>query len=199
MENNQMQNQQMNAKAVPPQMNHGGHEMFDVHEVLSGAINTMNTYTMLNEHISDPELRDILERQKTFMQEEYNITLECFKTGQPPSKPTQSYKMKQNNQLENNRSNLLQEEEAFQLLNGTENGVFSNLYGQWAGTIHTSAYFPSKLEAWLALGGDQQPVKFDFAAWLNGEDFPVSEVTGIIDTDIPFVHMEKADWFKGNK
>ncbi|MCT1903040.1 spore coat protein [Oceanobacillus sojae] len=99
MENNQMQNQQMNAKAVPPQMNHGGHEMFDVHEVLSGAINTMNTYTMLNEHISDPELRDILERQKTFMQEEYNITLECFKTGQPPSKPTQSYKMKQNNQF----------------------------------------------------------------------------------------------------
>lgn len=97
MENNQMQNEQMNTNAVPPQMNHGGHEMFDVHEVLSGAINTMNTYTMLNEHIKDPELRDILERQKAFMQDEYNITLECFKTGQDPAKPTQSYKMKQDN------------------------------------------------------------------------------------------------------
>lgn len=101
--------------------------------------------------------------------------------------------------MESNRSSSLQGEEAFQLLNGTENGVFSNLYGQWAGTIHTSGYFPSKLEAWLAIGGDQQPVKFDFAAWLNGEDFPISEVAGIVDTDIPFVHMEKADWYKKNK
>lgn len=97
MENNQMQNEQMNTNAVPPQMNHGGHEMFDVHEVLSGAINTMNTFTMLNEHVRDPELRDILERQKAFMQEEYNITLESFKTGQKPAQPTQTYEMKQDN------------------------------------------------------------------------------------------------------
>ncbi|MFD1065854.1 C45 family autoproteolytic acyltransferase/hydolase [Oceanobacillus locisalsi] len=98
--------------------------------------------------------------------------------------------------MENHSSNLLNKEEAFQLLNGTENGVFSKLYGQWAGTIHTSAYFPSTLEAWLALGGDQQPVTFDFASWLKGNDFPISEMTGMIDTAIPFVHMEKADWFK---
>ncbi|WP_080873944.1 C45 family autoproteolytic acyltransferase/hydolase [Oceanobacillus timonensis] len=98
--------------------------------------------------------------------------------------------------MENHQSSLLNKEEAFQLLNGTENGVFSKLYGQWAGTIHTSAYFPSTLEAWLALGGDQQPVIFDFASWLKGNDFPISAVTGTIDTDIPFVHMEKADWFK---
>ncbi|GIO21503.1 C45 family autoproteolytic acyltransferase/hydolase [Oceanobacillus sp. J11TS1] len=90
-------------------------------------------------------------------------------------------------------------DEAFQLLNGTENGVFSKLYGQWAGTIHTAAYFPQKLEAWLALGGDQQPVKFDFASWLNGDDFSASKVTGTIDTEIPFVHMEKADWFRTKK
>ncbi len=31
------------------------------------------------------------------MADEYNITLECFKTGQDPAKPTQSYKMKQGN------------------------------------------------------------------------------------------------------
>jgi predicted choloylglycine hydrolase len=87
-------------------------------------------------------------------------------------------------------------DEAFKLLNDTDQGVFSKLYGDWAGTIHTSAYIPSKLETWYALGGDQEPKKFDFAAWLNGNDFPVARVEGEVDTEIPFVNMEKADWFK---
>ncbi|MGC5774446.1 spore coat protein [Paenibacillus pabuli] len=94
----QLQNHQnIETGTVPPQLNHGGHEMFDVHEVLAGSINTMNTYTLLSQHVKDPELRDILQRQKQFMTDEYNITLECFKTGQDPSKPTQSYKMNQGN------------------------------------------------------------------------------------------------------
>ncbi|MET3942286.1 spore coat protein CotF [Paenibacillus sp. PvP094] len=94
----QLQNHQnIETGTIPPQLNHGGHEMFDVHEVLAGAINTLNTYTMLSQHVQDPELRDILLRQKQFMSEEYNITLECFRTGQDPSKPTQSYKMSQDN------------------------------------------------------------------------------------------------------
>lgn len=94
----QLQNHQnIETGTIPPQLNHGGHEMFDVHEVLAGAINTLNTYTMLSQHVKDPELRDILLRQKQFMSEEYNITLECFRTGQDPSKPTQSYKMSQDN------------------------------------------------------------------------------------------------------
>jgi len=94
----QMQNHQnIETGTVPPQLNHGGHEMFDVHEVLAGAINTLNTYTMLSQHVKDPELRDILLRQKQFMSEEYNITLECFRTGQDPSKPTQSNMMSQDN------------------------------------------------------------------------------------------------------
>ncbi|MGG4342106.1 spore coat protein [Paenibacillus lautus] len=98
MQFEQSQNHQnMETGTIPPQMNHGGHEMFDVHEVLAGAINTMNTYTILSGHVQDPELRDILQRQQQFMADEYNITLECFKTGQDPSKPTQSYKMKQGN------------------------------------------------------------------------------------------------------
>lgn len=78
-------------------MNHGGHEVFDVHEVLSGAIGTLNTYTLLRQHVQDQELLDILDRQYQFIQDEYNISLECFKTGQDPSKPTQSYKMNQGN------------------------------------------------------------------------------------------------------
>ncbi|MFK0521665.1 spore coat protein [Paenibacillus illinoisensis] len=94
----QLQNHQnIETGTIPPQLNHGGHEVFDVHEVLAGAINTLNTYTMLSQHVKDPELRDILLRQKQFMSEEYNITLECFRTGQDPSKPTQSYKMSQDN------------------------------------------------------------------------------------------------------
>ncbi|QJX64730.1 spore coat protein [Niallia circulans] len=78
-------------------MNHGGHEMFDVHEVLVGAINTMNLYKLLGNHIQDPELRDIQNRQYQFIQEEYNLTLECFQTGQPPAKRTEPYMMKENN------------------------------------------------------------------------------------------------------
>ncbi|MDF1996737.1 spore coat protein [Peribacillus frigoritolerans] len=89
--------QNMQTGAIPPQMNHGGHEVFDVHEVLSGAIGTLNTYTLLRQHIQDQELLDILDRQYQFIQDEYNISLECFQTGQDPSKPTQSYKMNQGN------------------------------------------------------------------------------------------------------
>ncbi|WP_144528517.1 spore coat protein [Peribacillus simplex] len=89
--------QNMQTGAIPPQMNHGGHELFDVHEVLSGTIGTLNTYTLLRQHIQDQELLDILDRQYQFIQDEYNITLECFQSGQDPSKRTQSYKMNQGN------------------------------------------------------------------------------------------------------
>ncbi|MEH7501331.1 spore coat protein [Neobacillus drentensis] len=99
MQNQQQEqmHQNMHTGAVPPQMNHGGHELFDVHEVLSGSIGTINSYMLLRQHVKDPELLDILDRQYQFMQDEYNITLECFKTGQDPSKPTGKYMMKQDN------------------------------------------------------------------------------------------------------
>lgn len=89
--------QNMHTGNVPQQMNHGGHEVFDVHEVLSGTIGTLNQYTLLSQHIKDPELLDILNRQFQFIQDEYNITLECFTSGQDPSKRTQSYNMNQDN------------------------------------------------------------------------------------------------------
>lgn len=99
-----MQNQQgqqmhpnMHTGAVPQQLNHGGHEVFDLHEVLSGTIGTMNQYLMLRQHVKDPELLNILDRQYQFMQNEYNTTVECFQSGQDPSQPTQSYKMTQGN------------------------------------------------------------------------------------------------------
>ncbi|XXM72166.1 C45 family autoproteolytic acyltransferase/hydrolase [Lysinibacillus sphaericus] len=88
-------------------------------------------------------------------------------------------------------------EEAFRLLNGSGRGVFSDLYGSWAGTIHTSAYLPGEMKAWFALGGDREPVVFDFDKWLKGEDITRTQITGEVDTDIPFVHIDEgADWFK---
>lgn len=98
MQNQQGQtHQNMHTGNIPQHMNHGGHEVFDVQEVLSGTIGTLNSYTLLRQHVQDPELKDILERQYQFIQDEYNTTVECFKSGQDPSKPTQSYKMKQGN------------------------------------------------------------------------------------------------------
>ncbi|QED47830.1 spore coat protein [Cytobacillus dafuensis] len=89
--------QNMHTGMVPPQQNHGGHEVFDVHEVLSGTIGTLNLYTMLRPSVKDQELQTILDRQYQFIQSEYNTTVDCFKSGQDPSVPTQSYKMTQDN------------------------------------------------------------------------------------------------------
>ncbi|WP_431312213.1 spore coat protein [Sporosarcina trichiuri] len=89
--------QNMQTGAVPQNMNHGGHEMFDVHEILSAAIGALNQSILLRPHVKDPELLDILDRQYRFMLDEYNITVESFKTGKDPSHPTQSYKMQTDN------------------------------------------------------------------------------------------------------
>ena len=89
--------QNMHTGSVPPQLNHGGHEVIDLNEVLGAAIGAMNSYMLLRQHVKDPELLDILDRQYKFMQDEYNITVECFKTGQNPSHPTSKYMMNQGN------------------------------------------------------------------------------------------------------
>ncbi|WP_226037759.1 C45 family autoproteolytic acyltransferase/hydolase [Aquibacillus saliphilus] len=86
--------------------------------------------------------------------------------------------------------------DAFRLFNDTGKGVFSTEYQNWAGTIHTSAYFPNQLESWFVLGGNQEPTTFDFFEWLQDKDIMLSRVIGEVDTDIPFAHMDKhADWF----
>ncbi|RLQ93785.1 C45 family autoproteolytic acyltransferase/hydolase [Falsibacillus albus] len=87
--------------------------------------------------------------------------------------------------------------DAFRMMNDRNKGVFSDLYSSWAGTIHTSAYFPNELRAWMALGGDREPVELDFGKWLKGEDLDIDRLTGEVDTDIPFLHMDEgADWFR---
>nr|WP_198044701.1 spore coat protein [Lysinibacillus timonensis] len=93
-----MQQQQMTGQTnMPLSMNHGAHEVLDVHEVLSASIGALNGFIFLRPHVQDQELLNILDRQYAFMLDEYNITAECFKTGQDPSHPTRSYKMQMGN------------------------------------------------------------------------------------------------------
>ncbi|WP_040224781.1 C45 family autoproteolytic acyltransferase/hydolase [Bhargavaea cecembensis] len=80
---------------------------------------------------------------------------------------------------------------AWRLLNDRERGVFADNYKSWAGTIHTSAYFPETLTAWFALGGDTEPVAFDFGRWLKGENFERETVSGTVDTDIGFANADR--------
>lgn len=87
----------MQTGAVPPSMNHGGHELFDVHAVLSATIGNLNQMMILRPHVKDKELLDILDRQYRFTLDEYNITVEAFKTGRDPSHPTGRYEMQQEN------------------------------------------------------------------------------------------------------
>jgi len=87
----------MHTGPIPQEMNHGGHELFDIHEALGGTIGALNQAMLLRPHVQDPELLDILDRQYRFTLDEYNITVEAFKTGRDPSHPTGSYEMKEGN------------------------------------------------------------------------------------------------------
>ncbi|PBB06990.1 MULTISPECIES: C45 family autoproteolytic acyltransferase/hydolase [Salimicrobium] len=79
---------------------------------------------------------------------------------------------------------------SYQLLNNTDEQVFSYKYGAWAGTIHTAAYLPEKKQAWFTHGADRLPMLFNFEDWLNGEDTKARKVKGYIDSPHPFVNME---------
>jgi len=103
--------------------------------------------------------------------------------------------MKRMDAINLSRGELNNAMDAFRLMNDTDKGVFSKLYSNWAGTIHTSGYLPKEMKTWFALGGDQTPVEFDFGKWLKGEDIKLARITGEVDTDIPFVHMDKGAYW----
>nr|WP_270182023.1 spore coat protein [Alkalihalobacillus sp. CinArs1] len=79
--------------------NHGGHELFDAHEIISGIINLLDQYQMYEQHIQDPELKSILQHQSKFITTMYNSIVQCFQTGQDPVNPTGNYKMQQSNEV----------------------------------------------------------------------------------------------------
>ncbi|GAA0301470.1 putative choloylglycine hydrolase [Gracilibacillus halotolerans] len=99
------------------------------------------------------------------------------------------------NVLETETKQEMNAKEAYYLLNDLDKGLFSTDYRNWAGTIHTSAYFPTTLSVWFALGNNKNPSTLDFSSWVQGKDFDDILLSGEIDTDIPFLHMERADWF----
>lgn len=82
------------------QMNHGAHEILDVHEVLHGMVGAFNEYLMCEQNIKDQELLGILQHQRQFMTNEYNLLVECLKTGKEPSRGTTVYKMDQSNEVQ---------------------------------------------------------------------------------------------------
>ncbi|MEC0127583.1 hypothetical protein [Paenibacillus pabuli] len=45
---------------LTPQMNHGGHEIYDVHEILEGAINVLDQYMLFRTFVQDNEFLGIL-------------------------------------------------------------------------------------------------------------------------------------------
>jgi spore coat protein CotF len=98
---NQQNNTQFQNNAQPGmnQMNknHGGHELFDAHEVIGGIVSMLDQYQMYDQHIQDPELKDIVQRQTAFVTTMYNTIVGSFSTGRDPQVPTQQYKMMQNN------------------------------------------------------------------------------------------------------
>ncbi|NGP46486.1 spore coat protein [Bacillaceae bacterium SIJ1] len=88
-----------NQQPVPANMNHGGHEVFDLHEVLAGQINVMDQFMMFRQYIKDQELIDILDRQYQFIMEQYNILVDAFSTGADPQQKTGQYEMKMSNDV----------------------------------------------------------------------------------------------------
>ncbi|WP_439098690.1 spore coat protein [Metabacillus sp. HB246100] len=100
MMQNQMNQQGMQQSPnMQPKMNHGGHEMFDAHEIIAGMINILDQYQMYEQFIKDPELKNILQRQYTFINDTYNVMVEAFSSGKKPSHPTQTYNMQQSNDI----------------------------------------------------------------------------------------------------
>ena len=99
MHNQENQPNLNQSTSMPSEISHGGHELFDAQEVLSSVIGVLDQYTMFRPQIKCQELQGILEGQYSFIQDEYNVTLETFKTGAKPSHSITSYNMEQNNNV----------------------------------------------------------------------------------------------------
>ena len=50
----------------------GAHEVMEVHEVLTGSINAINTFQLYRPHVQDQQLSQMLDHQMQFMIQEYN-------------------------------------------------------------------------------------------------------------------------------
>lgn len=50
----------------------GAHEIMEAHEVLTNTISSMNIFNLLRDQVTDQELSQIMDRQISFMEKEYN-------------------------------------------------------------------------------------------------------------------------------
>lgn len=98
-----MLNQEIHAFANPAptnlSMDHGGHELFDMEEVIAGVVNVLDQYMIFRQYVQCQELLGILDRQYQALLDSYNITVESFSTGQPPTHAIVPYKMQQSSQV----------------------------------------------------------------------------------------------------
>jgi spore coat protein CotF len=99
--NNVMQktNSQPASSQMTPVLNHGGHELFECHEILAHFIGLLDQYALFDGFIQEQELKNILHRQQQYITDLYNISVEAFMTGSKPSHPTQTYLMNQDHQV----------------------------------------------------------------------------------------------------
>lgn len=84
---------------MPDQQNHGGHELLDAHEAITGLSGGLEQYLLYDQHIQDPALKTMLQQHKTFLTALYNTIVETLQTGQEPTVKTQVYKMTQPNDV----------------------------------------------------------------------------------------------------
>jgi spore coat protein CotF len=90
---------QQNIQTGTVTYNHGGHEVNDVNEILSGMIGALEQYALFRENMKDQELIQIANNQYQFIMDEYNMLVQAFSTGQDPDHGTKSYQMtNQNNE-----------------------------------------------------------------------------------------------------
>lgn len=90
-------NQQQASTNAPIQQAFGGHELFDAHEAIGAVVGTLEHFVIYNEHVQDPELTTIMQRQKGFLTQMYNTIVNTLTTGQDPAVKTQVYKMEESN------------------------------------------------------------------------------------------------------
>ncbi|MFD1038219.1 spore coat protein [Virgibacillus byunsanensis] len=98
MQNQNQQNLQGSSQ-MPANQSHGGHELFDAHEAMSGLTGGLEQYLLYEQHIQDPELKSMLQQHRAFLNQLYNTCVETLKTGQEPQVETQTYHMAQNNDV----------------------------------------------------------------------------------------------------
>nr|WP_245676677.1 spore coat protein [Bacillus solimangrovi] len=71
----------------------GGHEVFDVQEVIAGLISLLDQYQMYEQYIQDTELKRILQHQTAFLTHMYNSIIDCFKKNRKTISPIEKYEM----------------------------------------------------------------------------------------------------------